>query len=301
MEEFPLSTNLFRIVRDWFICLRRTRKMGYSMIVNCETHNSASGLFVFLADAPLRIGIDSQGEGIFYNRIVVDNGTAHLSGLYRRLFAHVGVDDADTYPSFARSPLARQHVSDLLRREGTEQYVCIHAGTSSNGLCKRYPPRHVSLLADSIVQKLRVRVIFVGDGSERALDEAIRSQMEFSSGALNWAGRLTIREFIELVRGCRLLIGNDSGPLHIASSLGVDVAAFFGPTDPRRFGPLRENSLVLYQNKACSPCRGNRRIARACPSNEACLDFDPREVFKKIEEKFFHESVIRVYQECRFL
>lgn len=54
---------------------------------------------------------------------------------------------------------------------------------------------------------------------------------------LNLMGRTTIRELVALIKTARLVVANDSGPMHIAAALEVPVVALFGPTAPERFGP----------------------------------------------------------------
>lgn len=57
-----------------------------------------------------------------------------------------------------------------------------------------------------------------------------------------------------------LLITNDSGPMHLAASLGVACLALFGPTDPTRTRPVGQEHQVLYTDRWCSPC-----FRKRCP------------------------------------
>ena len=54
---------------------------------------------------------------------------------------------------------------------------------------------------------------------------------------VNLTGQTKLEELPELLQRGRLVVGNDSGPLHLAAALGVPVLALFGPTDPRQYGP----------------------------------------------------------------
>ena len=52
-----------------------------------------------------------------------------------------------------------------------------------------------------------------------------------------------------------LYLGNDSGPLHIAASVGLPVLALFGPESPAVYGPpLSPQNTVLYRAEPCGPC-----------------------------------------------
>jgi len=53
----------------------------------------------------------------------------------------------------------------------------------------------------------------------------------------NLTGATTLPDLIALLARARLVVGNDSGPLHLAAALGIPTLALFGPTDPDRFRP----------------------------------------------------------------
>ncbi len=66
---------------------------------------------------------------------------------------------------------------------------------------------------------------------------------------------LPLRQFMGVLSKCKLLICNDSGPMHIATALGVPVVAIFGPTEPAWFGPLGpRNHVVIQAGFCCRPC-----------------------------------------------
>jgi len=66
-----------------------------------------------------------------------------------------------------------------------------------------------------------------------------------ASGGNAFALNCSVGQLIALTRRARLLIAGDTGPLHIAASLGVPVVGLFGPTDPVRTGPFGTKSVVL--------------------------------------------------------
>ncbi len=82
--------------------------------------------------------------------------------------------------------------------------------------------------------------IVFGSPTERERAEALRD-----IGVLFAVGALNLRQFIAVVGWCQCFLGGDSGPVHIAAALGVPTIALFGPTDPRRTGPLGERVQIL--------------------------------------------------------
>ena len=70
------------------------------------------------------------------------------------------------------------------------------------------------------------------------------------------------------IQGARLFIGNDSGPLHLAASLGVPRVGLFGPSSPALTGPLAGRGIHLYRPVGCSPCRQHRCVR----PTHTCMD-----------------------------
>jgi len=63
-----------------------------------------------------------------------------------------------------------------------------------------------------------------------------------------------LREFIAVLSFCNLLLCNNSGPLHIASGLGIPTVSTMGPTVPYLWLPIGKNHIVLRKALDCSPC-----------------------------------------------
>jgi heptosyltransferase-2 len=74
---------------------------------------------------------------------------------------------------------------------------------------------------------------------------------------LNLAGKTTLREMAAFFKHCKLFIGNDSGPLHIATAAGIPVIGFYGPGEYHRFKPWGKNQEALRLGLSCSPCSQN--------------------------------------------
>jgi heptosyltransferase-2 len=103
----------------------------------------------------------------------------------------------------------------------------------------------------------RSPVVVVGGPEDAPLGEAIVTAVrDAGSPALNACGRLTLRQSAALIGLARLLVTNDSAPLHLATAMGTRVVAIFGPTVPEfGFGPLAYDDAVIgVGGLACRPC-----------------------------------------------
>jgi len=102
-------------------------------------------------------------------------------------------------------------------------------------------------------------VILFGGPADEGLVERIRSGIP--GGALA-SVTPDIRRFAALLSCCRLLVCNNSGPLHVASALGIPTVSFMGPTEKTLWLPLGERHVVLrIDDLSCIGC--NRGV---CPA-----------------------------------
>jgi len=57
-----------------------------------------------------------------------------------------------------------------------------------------------------------------------------------------------------LMKKCRVFVGNDAGPMHMAAAVGCPVVALFGPTDPAVWGPYGKQCHTIYKGLDCREC-----------------------------------------------
>jgi ADP-heptose:LPS heptosyltransferase len=83
----------------------------------------------------------------------------------------------------------------------------------------------------------------------------------------NLVGKTSLTALIETLRGCRTLVTNDTGTMHLAAALGVPTISIFGSTEPILTGPLGPQHTVIRHHVPCSPC-----FKRECPfSHYDCM------------------------------
>jgi ADP-heptose:LPS heptosyltransferase len=158
----------------------------------------------------------------------------------------------------ACSPQARASVQQWLAGQGVGADVTIVAlHPSASGPEKRWPAEAFAKLADRLVREARARVVLVA-GAEGVADcEAVARAMR--AAPLRADGVFDLQELAALLARARLLISNDSGPVHVAVSQGAPVIAQFGRTqpgvNPERWRPLGPRDVVLCREplSALSP------------------------------------------------
>ncbi len=122
---------------------------------------------------------------------------------------------------------------------------------------KRWPEDNFRSLIRALAQKHpRARFGILGSAAESMLGQSLAAALP--ERCLDLTGKTSLPEMIEWIRTAKLLISNDSGPMHIAAAVGTPVAAVFGPTEPSRTGPYRQWKGVLQTNLECVPCMNSR-------------------------------------------
>jgi ADP-heptose:LPS heptosyltransferase len=202
---------------------------------------------LWLLNIPRRIGYSFGGGGYFLTDTVTPNPERpHFSDRWLRLLEYLGD------PLLFRQPLLQLSEDDLEfadqylaeRGIGKEEFlVGIHAGARSP--IRQWGRSNFADVAERLRARFPVQILWFEDPSESPL----------SRGTNFTHLSLPLRQFIAVLSRCRILICNDSGPMHIATALNVPVVAIFGPTEPAWFGPLGTgNRLVLQPGFWCRPC-----------------------------------------------
>ncbi|MCB1692448.1 MAG: glycosyltransferase family 9 protein [Pseudomonadales bacterium] len=84
---------------------------------------------------------------------------------------------------------------------------------------------------------------------------------------INACDRLSLTALTGLFQRTHVFIGNDSGPMHLATAAGAPVVALFGPTELTRWQPRASHQVVVKGTDACDPgCR-----TEACLGNYRCM------------------------------
>jgi heptosyltransferase II len=140
------------------------------------------------------------------------------------------------------------------------------------GPAKRWPAERFVGAALALQKRIRCRWVIFGGGGDVELAAKIADALERAgsgpNAVLNLAGKTTLRELVAALKICRLLITNDSGPMHIAAALGTPLVAIFGSTSPEMTRPPISTSVQILRapDVACSPC-----FLRTCPIDFRCM------------------------------
>ena len=125
---------------------------------------------------------------------------------------------------------------------------------------KRWEAGRFAAVARQLASRNLTIVVTAGPGEESyALEVAQRIE-----GTVILLG-LSIPELGELIRGARIYLGNDSGPMHLAAAVGTPAVAVWGSSDSRRWRPWGVEHRVVQNPFECNPCPGYRCLVANSP------------------------------------
>lgn len=221
---------------------RRLEEQGYAQAY--LPHRSLrSAALALLARIPARIGF-SGGWSFLYTEATPKPRTGHET---ERLLA-LAKGAPGVYRPQLQPTQEDQQVADRLI---SGDFVALAPGSIWGS--KRWPSY------SELAVKLGAAVVVVGGPDDASLGDEIVQAVGGGRGrsrAVNACGRLTLRQSAALIGKARLLVTNDSAPLHLATAMGTPVVALFGPTVTEfGFGPLRAGDVALgVAGLECRPC-----------------------------------------------
>ncbi len=241
------------------------------MRARCDTavllpNSLAAALPPFLARVPERWGYATALRGPLLTRAgrVPPDVRGHSQVYYyRAMLAAVGLHVSALPDAALRCPDAWRAEGERLLPAAPDGWLGLAAGAFFGG-AKRWLPARFAAAAERVARGTGARVALLGGPHERPLAEAIAEQMP--SRPLVLAGSTSLGGLAGVLARLRLLLTNDSGPMHLAAALGVPVVAVFGPTDWRETAPYGARQRVMRAATECAPCK-----LRECPIDHRCM------------------------------
>ena len=189
----------------------------------------------FLARIPVRVGYGRKW-GFLLTRKIPDKknlGLKHEVESNLELVSLIGAKTVDKSISLGKLP-------ERVNPEYTGA-VAVHPFTSD--LVKQWPLERFMELAVRIAQELKSKVVLVGRVEDRGT---------VPLGVIDLINRTSLVELAQTLKQCRLLVTCDSGPMHLASAVGIPVVALFRNDLPGktalRWGPRSSHSIVIEKN-----------------------------------------------------
>jgi heptosyltransferase-2 len=225
----------------------------------------ASAFTIWRAGIPERWGYATDGRGALLTRscrVRASLGGRSQVYYYRAMLEGLGLAVSGPPDASLACPEAwAERGRALLGSPGP--WIGINPG-AAYGTAKRWPPERFAAAAALVARRSGAQVAIVGSAAERPLAEAIAAQLGGAARVL--CGETTLADLVGVLRELRLLLTNDSGPMHLAAALGTPLVAVFGSTDWTETAPVSERARVVREETECAPCK-----LRECPIDHRCM------------------------------
>ena len=159
--------------------------------------------------------------------------------------------------------------------------IALHPGAKD--LFKQWPPALFAQLGNRLVQELGCQIFITGTESEKELVESIAAQIK---GAIP-VTTLKLRPFAAFLKQMKVVVSNDTGPMHVAFAMQIPTVALFAPTDPKLCGPYGiKNAVVIAKQRTCTPC-----LRKKCPEPFCLLQIGVQEVYDEVSNCFYDSKM----------
>jgi lipopolysaccharide heptosyltransferase II len=251
------TKNVIAPYTDLLKISRQLRRIGYTSAVIMRPDHWWGAMLAHVAGIKDIVGYDLPEIRPFLTRKVPFQ---HIHAIRQnmRLVEHVTrpIDDDNVPYDFPILDNERDFIAELLPTWGigaSQKIICIHPGAGTR--VKQWEAQKWAQVADALSEQTDAQIVFTGSNAERALIAHIQSMCQHKTHSSGEA--LSLEQLAALYERAMLVLGCDSGPLHIAAAVKTATVGLFGPADPIEFAQWgdRHKHIVLTSNLGCRPCR----------------------------------------------
>lgn len=262
-----------------FIRLLKSKRFDAAFLLH---RSFTRALLCRLAGIKERIGYYTKKRGFLLTKKIIPppSDTLHRIDYYLGIIEKAGLRVEDRYTEFFITGEDDAFIEDFLKKRAIEknQFLAV-INPGGNWLPKRWPKEHWVILADRLIKEFNTKVLITGSIPDLSLageiKEAMREEPVVTCGILN------LKQLGALFKRADLIVTADSGPLHIANSVGAKkIIALFGPTSADITGPYPlKNTVILRKAVGCKiPC-----YVVNCQDNRCMKTIMPDDVIEQVK------------------
>lgn len=257
-----------RVWREIYSFLKYLRSQNFDLALDFQGLFK-SAVLARISGAGRRIGMSrydrrERWSGVFLNEFCRQTTQKrHIIEKNLALLSSVDITHENQPLNFHihAEPEAEQYVENELKKLELREFVLVNPG--GGWVTKLWDVDRFAQLIDCMYNDLHIPALVLwGPGEKHLADKIIRKCI--SPAMVSFSTNLS--ELVAVIQKARLMVSGDSGPLHLASAMGVPVVGLYGPTDPKRNGPWNPHDAACTINYECSPC-----YQRTCPIGIQCM------------------------------
>jgi len=298
-----LQRGVVRFLAQTLGTLRAIRRERYDLLLDLEFFTRFTAIFSLLAGARRTHGFSAKGShrGHLHDVAVPFNVYKHVTANFLALLRGPPLEqvlpfdpeEPHALPALALPEKAWTRCHEALAADpawdDARPTVVVNPNAGDMALERRWPVDRVVGLVDALAERGDVNLVLSGSPGERGFVDGVVARLARPERVVNLAGRVGLIEFAALLERARVLVTNDSGPLHLAAAAGTSTVALFGPETPVLYRPLRsrpeQRHAVHYLGLPCSPCMfvHNNKVIDCWFANARCMSgIQPRDVYADV-------------------
>lgn len=239
-----------------------------------------SGLIAYLSGASKRLVYENAREGshLLSERVVGSHAKGHVVERYLDVVRALGCSIEQPVFSIVHTQAEIDLTGKIASQAGFQlnsRFAVLILG--ANWPNKIWPYQHYAHLCNRLWEE-GIIPILTGSQGERKLAEQIIALTEIPP--VDLTGKTSLKQLAYVLKKASVVVGGDTGPMHLAAAVGSPVIALMGPTDIERNGPYGKGHVAIVTPRDCAGC-----WQRQCPKQLDCLDaITPQQVYDQIQK-----------------
>lgn len=251
-------------VLDSISTIKLVRKRKYDLVFDFYS-NPRTALVTFFSGARYRVGFPYRGRAYAYNLFgPSERNKFHSAALHLEMLNKIGLTCNHSEMFFGLTKDDIEFSRNFFEEKFQPNDLVIGISPSGGWQSKKSDPIKFAEIGDALVNKYSAKILLLWGPGDK--NEAIEIE-RLMTNEIIVAPLTDIRKMGALISNCKILIANDSGPMHIGVALKTPVLSVHGPTNPKLQGPYGEmHEWVRLDELDCIGCD-----LRVCPRKHECF------------------------------
>ncbi len=267
--------------KSFFYYVSELRKKKYDKAYILK-RSLSSALLCYFAGIKERIGFDTEHRGFLLTKKVKYDKKKEELQCFLDVLRADNIEVKDTYLENWISKENTEKVTNLFKENNISPEIkkaAVNVTATNEG--KVWNIDNFARIIEYLSNEKKVQVIFIGAESDKKIYENIPFKETLKITPVNLCGETAIKESLALLKKVDFILGNDSGTLHMASSVNTKVIGLYGPMPFEKWKVSSNNNILLKADLPCMPCS----LKIKCPNNKACMNSITVEQVKQAIDK----------------
>jgi|GEM_PF-2111626 len=249
--------KVIRKMAFYLYFIKRLMKERFDLVIDLD-FGDRGAIVSYLTRAPYRVGLLQGWKKCLFTHGVCLERDRHMTSYLAEITRPVGIEPRNIPLTLLVDIEERTKMEILLKKRGVQAgslKVVVHP--TARWESRMWPKEHFAILCDALIEQHHATIIFISGAGEQDLSIVHWITSKIKHQTIDLGGALTLSESAALISMADLFIGHNSGPMHMASALGVFVVALFGSDKAERtlWGPWTTRKRVIYNTDVeCVPC-----------------------------------------------